>query len=231
MSASDHDRSLLEQAFVDARLQKSAEAELNTEDISLSDEHRQKMQFILKSTPKTAGRSGRRKRPIAMLIASLIATLTLAAIASMAIAKRSEIADFMDGLFDNGSAEPHTTQPSRPQEIEQIYSISHIPEGYSVSEALSDSESVRTVWHNSSDAFIVFEQSVHVFSDDLPDGQGKRETIQIGSLEIECIYLDEYSIFRWTYAGYSFKLECSNALPFDEISQMILSFVKSNLPV
>lgn len=224
MNRTDTNQALFKRALVEARLRKAAEASAQIETVECSDEHRQKMRFILSSDRAKK----RKKRRTAMLAAALTATLAVAALASAAIAKRDDIKLALDDFF--GVTEPiGPVDEHRPQEIEKVYSLSYVPDGFEIVNTSAELKSVRTEWQNLAEEYIILEQSVEGFEDEYGDIEGRREQIKLGEAELNCLYTDTVSVFLWRCDGYEFKLECSNALPFDEISQMIIAFLNENL--
>lgn len=226
MNQTEANAELFKRALVEARLRKAAQSDARIEEVELSEEHCQKMRFILASEH---GKK-RARRPMTILIAATIAALTVAALASVAIAKKEDIKHFVDDLF--GVTEPiGPIDEPRPQEIEKVYSLSYLPNGFEIVNTSADLKSVRTEWQNLAEEYILLEQSVEGFDGKYGDIEGRREQIRLGEAEIECLYTDSVSVFIWRYDGYDFKLECSNELPVDEIMQMIIAFLNENLNI
>lgn len=204
-------RELFREALIDARLHKSWRALSEERDPeAFSETHEQTMRAILNRGNKRSARSGRKQ-----IIASL---LTVATVAAAAFA-----------LYVNRSA--FLPDPDTPptQQIDKIYSLSYVPEGYEIVSTSAELGSNLTRWENDVKEYIIFEQSVIGSSEQNYDTlAGRHERISIGTLEVHCIFTDYSSIYLWEFRGYSYKIECSNGLAVDEVTQMIIAFLRDN---
>lgn len=231
MKETNEKRELFEKALIDARLRKAEQiTEADREEVNLSNEHQQKMRFILQSAIR------KRKSNVKRLSITLLAAAMTAVAAIAIFVNRSHITRFTDEhimvLFRDDNADKadkgKITEPT--QVLEEIYTLSYVPDGFEVVSSSSNATSASTHWQkNTTQSYIIFTQALMdnpVFEYD--ENVGQHDEINLGNVKIQCIYLDTSSIFNWSYKGYSYSIECSNDLPFDEISKMIITFLRDN---
>lgn len=231
MKKTDENKELFKKALIDARLQKAEQiSESDREAINLSNEHQQKMRLILQSTDRKP------KSNIKRLSIALFATAMTAAAVIAIVVNRENITRFAEeniiALFrddqSNNSYEGELTD--RPPVLEEVHMLSYVPEGFEVISSSSNATSASTHWQKTTtQSYIIFTQALMddpIFEYD--ENVGQHEEIKLGSVTIHCIYLDTYDIFTWSYKGYSYMIECSNDLPLDEISKMIIAFLRDN---
>lgn len=199
-------------ALVDARMRKAWGSLIDfNQSESFSEEHKETMRTILSTGRKKPARFNRRQ-----LIASIAAVATVAVAAFALFVNRS-------AFFPDYSGET----PAQP--VDKIQSLSYVPEGYEIVYASADLTGSHTKWENPEKQYILFDQTALGSSEQNYDEiEGSHEYIPIGGYSIHCIYTDQASIFVWEFNGYSYKIECSNTLPIDEVTRMIIAFLRDN---
>lgn len=229
MKEPNENMELFQKALIEARLRKAQQiADEDKDEVVFSDEHRQKMRFILKSADQS--RNKRRRLDHKRLIASLIGAAMVSVAAIAVFVNRDHILSFAEQsfivLFQNDNE--HSVDP--PQKLDKVYSLSYVPEGFEIVSTAADLTSASTKWQNpANEEFIIFEQALKDNPDFIYDAEeGRHEKLPLGEFEIHCIYFETTSVFVWSFEDYAYKIECSNGLPFDEISQMILTFLSEN---
>lgn len=226
----ENNKEIFRKALIDARLRKAERiTEADREEVILSDEHRQKMHFILRSTGR------KQKSTVKRLSIALLATATAAVAAIAIFVNRENITHFAQeniiALFrdETSDKEGEGTLTERPQAFE-VHMLSYVPEGFEVISSSSSATSASTHWQKpTTQSYIIFKQGMIGDPDFAYDEtEGRYEEAELGNVKIVCIYLDDSCSFIWSYKGYSYKIECSNDLPFDEISKMIIAFMRDN---
>lgn len=226
----NENKELFKRALIDARLRKAEQiTESDREEVTLSVDHQQKMRFILGSTDRKQ-KSTAKRLTIALLATAMTAVAAIAIFVNREniahFAQENIIALFRDETPDKDNEGAHT---ERPQAFE-VHMLSYVPEGFEVVSSSSSATSASTHWQkDSTQSYIIFKQGLIGDPDFAYDEtEGQYEEVTLGNVKIVCIYSDASCSFIWSYKGYSYKIECSNDLPFDEISKMIITFLRDN---
>ena len=184
-------------------------AECN-EEIVYSEKHKLAMRTIVYGKTDTKRvLSPKMKRIIAILIA--VALL----LTSCGIIFRNEIREIFKDLFVSLTYE---TDDMSEDMIEEVYTLSYVPEGYALEKEKLTSIYVRYEFENANEDTLCFEQRTKVGSDyyiDSESGYSKIEEIE--EYEVYYRYTNKSHLYVWNNEKYLINIKSSAQLSNEEI--------------
>ena len=213
-----NNRIFLKQAILDGMSQKyEEEMALNEETADCSKQHYVKMRHILNLHGTNVINMKFNKRA---LIAILIAAALLLTGCAVYI-YREVIADFIVEFYEDHIKIFHEEQ-GNDQQIEQIYVLYYVPEGYELKREISNPGMVHYMWENTAGETIIFWQFILSDSEFLLNvEQCSALMLEHNQLEIYCRYFDQSYYYIWNDGTYAFSLKASAELNKSEIIQII----------
>ena len=198
------------------------------EDIVFSAHHEKMMKKIMNTSRKpnllVHNRVLNKKRIIALLIAAIILLFGGLTV----YAKRDAIFSFVEQVYDKFTSvifqKDTTTETSIPETIDKVCVPTYIPEGYELQEYVSELSLARVKWQNSDEEVILYEQrplDVSIFIYD--NEQGSFEIIDVGEIHVYFVRYDTQNEFLWHDEKYTYTLQCSSKVTFEDVKKIILS--------
>ena len=186
-----------------------------SEEIAYSDRHMLAMQTIVYGkASKERSMSPRMRRIIAILIAAALL------LTSCGIIFRNEIREIFEDFFVMVTYKEDNSQGS---EIEDVYQLSYVPEGYYLESETITLLSARYRYKNNQGDYLRFEQRLLDSSDFYVDNEeGYSRINEVTDYEVYYRYTNENHVYVWNDNKYSIKLKSSVELPILEI-RMILN--------
>ena len=213
-----NNRIFLKQAILDGMSQKyEEEMALNEETADCSKQHYVKMRRILNlHGPNVSNMKFNKRALIAILIA---AALLLAGCAVYVY--REVIADFIVEIYDDHINIFHEEQ-GNDQQIEQIYAVHYIPEGYELKREILNPGMVHYMFKNTAGETIIFEQCNLSGSDFFLNGeQGSTLILEHNQIKIYYRQFDHSHYYIWSDGTYVLSITSKTKLDQHEIIQII----------
>ena len=184
-------------------------ADSYTEEIECSEKHMLAMQAIIYGkTEKKRVWTPKMRRIIAILVAAALL------LTGCGIIFRNEIREIFEEFFVSVSYE---SEDENNEMLKDVYSLTYLPEGYTVKEIITTSVLVKNKSTNQNGNVILFEQRplTSDFTVDSEMGYSKMEDID----EYEIYYRStgELHYYIWTDGKYSLKLRSDTKLSYEEI--------------
>ena len=126
-----------------------------SENIVCSRKHRIAMKAIINGHNTNRKVWAPRTRKI---VAILVAAALL--LVSCAIIYRNEIRDFIEEIYESFAIVTYSEGENDEKELEEIYELTYLPEGYSLENSEASSNVTRTVFSNSAGDTILFDQCI-----------------------------------------------------------------------
>lgn len=165
-----------------------------------------------------------KRRILISILAAALVILTSCTI----YANREKIAAFVEKFYHTYIDVSYTDiDENAPQEIQQVYLPSYIPEGYELTDSHSNTTRVRMKWVNQNGEKIIYVQTL-LTGDllSLDSEMGEPKILTVGGISV---YYAEYSntqysnenIYVWNDGDYSYKLTVTADFPIEEIEKLI----------
>ena len=188
-------------------------ADSYTEEIECSEKHKLAMQAIIYGkTEKKRVWTPKMRRIIAILVAAALL------LTGCGIIFRNEIREIFEEFFISVSYE---SEDKNSETLKDVYSLSYLPEGYTVKEIITTSVLVKYKSTNQNGNVILFEQRplTSDFTVDSESGYSRMEDID----EYEIYYRStgKFHYYIWTDGKYSLKLKSDTKLSYEEIVLML----------
>ena len=188
-----------------------------TEEIVCSDKHTLAMRTIVYGKAETKRPwSPRTRRIIAILIAAALL------LTSCGIIFRNEIREMIKEVYDLFIAITYSDEDAGGAVIEDVYSLSYVPDGYQLEEELITPLCTQYEYKNNNNDYLWFEQKILDGTDfyvDNEKGYVKIDTIQ--GYEIFYRYYNEKHVYVWNDGEYSLFIQSTIELPDSEIVLII----------
>lgn len=193
------------------------EIESCTETIVCSKRHKAAMKRIINGKYKESEtRSLGFKKVVAILVAALLL------LASCAIVYRNEIRNFIEEIYDAFIKVSYFEGEQPGDEIEGVYEMTYVPNGYSLEEIVQTPIVVNYSYVNSDGEQIVFEQlsldSGNLYVD-LQNGYKKVVDIEIYDVYYKVAKYRTYYI--WNNGKYTFRLVSDVGISTEELIRII----------
>ena len=211
-----------ERALLDATLEEFADIPAREADIPLtfSDRYRRRTEKLMRKTNSGTWHYVNTGWKRAILVAALVALLTLTAMAFPAV-RRAVANLFVD---DVGTHYEFTIDPEEaaaaPHQIETAYAPTYIPEGYAFETKLASPAFALYLWKFSNEQNITFTQlsmQVALNSGGGINSEGAvMQPYSIDGFEVCRIEMESSLFYVWTKDGYYFELQQSGPVHSDE---------------
>lgn len=190
----------------------------NTESPRCSEAHMSAMLEIIEIGKAIERRIGKKR-----LIAVLVAAALLLLVGCTAYVYRNKIGSFVENIYEEYvNVELPEDGDSLLAEIEHVYTLTYVPEGYDLVENIVDNVGVRYMYVNGSGEKIIFDQSIkNSTSIGIDNDDGKAEVIKYKNLEIYLRTTDDKKHYVWYDENYAIKLVCFESLSQVEILKII----------
>ena len=189
-----------------------------TESITTSAAHKRAMRKIINGTAEKGGFTLRKKTVIAILVA--VALL----LTGCAVIYRKQIAHFVEEIFHTFMTLECAHTPDEEGEIEDVYELTYVPEGYSLEEKYESKTVIRTVFSNGEDT-IAFDQQLRDINY-LDSENGYAKILGINNLDIYYRYSLEQHYYFWSNEGHDFGLISNIELPTEEVEKIVIGAKK-----
>jgi len=217
---------LLRDALIDAMLREfDRDMEKCEESPICSPEHYKKMSEIVGfdvTKPRRNPRMSVRKKVIIFIIAAALALTGCAAVFYR------QIGNFMEEVYEK-YIKVHFVEetPAAPTEIEDVYTLSYVPEGYELINSEINYTWTKFEYKNSLNETIKFEQFLITDTCNIFDSnQGYSEAMQIESTTVYHKNTDNVNIYKWNNGVYAFSIRDRQSLSKFEIIRIISSLKK-----
>lgn len=213
---------LLRDALIDAMLREvDRDMEKCEESPICSPEHYKRMSEIVGfdvTKPRRKRRMSARTKIAIIIIAAVVAlTGCVAAIYSRQIGNFIE--EFYDKYIKVHFVNETTTSSA---EIEDIYTLSYVPKGYSLTNSEITSAWIKLEYNNYLNETIIFKQYVLSDTCNLIDLEhGYTQAIQIDTISIYHKKSNNVNVYKWKNDMYSFAICDRNSLSQSEIIKII----------
>ena len=166
-----------------------------------------------------------RRKPIISTrtkIAIIIIAAALALTSCIAIFYR-QIGNFMEEVYEKYIKVHFVEETSNaPTEIEDVYTLSYVPEGYYLIEQEINESFIYHKYSNNFGGSILIVQSITNKTNMFLDSEnGEATTIDHEQLSIYWRILENKNYYRWKYNEYSFSMCTHNTLPNIEVTKII----------
>ena len=201
MEVMNDDRSLFKQALIDATLELSDEMR-DGKRVEYSARHKKRM----RSMGVAIGLPMRAKIMVILVAAAIL--LTGCAVF------REQIAGLIFSFGNRFIFIDGVASPDAPKEIEQIYSLTYTPEGFTEAKREAGRHKVRTVWENENGDYIEVLQGV-IYGIGFKIKKEYAENAKIIELPEFDIYnaeIGNYSFFIWSDGYYSFQIKANHVI-------------------
>ena len=213
---------LLRDALIDAMLREfDRDMEKCEESPICSPEHYKKMSEIVGfdvTKPRRKPIISTRTKIAIIIIAAALALTSCIAIFHRQIGNFMEkfYKDHIEVWFDNEEA----NEP--PQEIEDVYTLTYVPEGYELANLETTSVWAKYEYKNALNKAITIEQYILCDTYHIVDiEEGYTQLIKTDFLNVYYKYFDEKHIYKWNNGIYSFSICDRDCLPQSEIIKIV----------
>ena len=161
------------------------------------------------------------KKLVFILVAAILSVLLIASTSAIAIKYREYFVSiyerFIEIVFVNDGDEKLT--------VEEIYTPSYIPSGYTKTNEILRSASHKSIWSNLEHT-IIFEQKIHRNGSLLLDNESNEyQTFELDGKTVYYYTKHNTTYYSWCYGEYMFFINCNSGISLDEIKLMISSMV------
>ena len=215
------DKMLFRQALTEAFVRKY-ERELNEcqETAVCSEAHTRRMNEIISQSAQRERRRDRRKWIVALLVAAAL-LLTACSV----YAYQDEIRSFIEKVYEDYIKVTYDDE-SENQEmkiISEYYTLGYVPDGYTLTKEIRLQSSMKCIWKNAEDQYLIFEQRVIDGTDYGLDGEvGETNVIVCGEYSVYCRSGNVYT-YIWNDGNYSFMITTPDALSDDMLIRLVES--------
>ena len=193
------------------------EIESCTETIVCSKRHKAAMKRIINGKYKESEtRSLGFKKVVAILVAALLL------LASCAIVYRNEIRNFIEEIYDAFIKVSYFEGEQPGDEIEGVYEMTYVPNGYSLQEKVENILFVKLTYVNSTGDSLAFEQLTQDAGNSYVDLQNGYK--RIVDIEIYDVYYKEakyLNYYIWNNGKYTFRLISDVGISTEELILII----------
>ena len=214
----DNQLKIIKRALIDADARDAAFYESLPEvNITHSDEYNKRIEKLF------SGGSARITYTPRRIVAIIIAAALIFALSVTAFAFRDSIKKFFFGIYENFvyiSSDGDGADPS-PMEIEQLYTISGIPDGYEKILETREKAIAQQCWASDTGAIILQQAISKNTTISSSNENGIVKEVKIGNRDTYMIYEEGSYTFHWEEAGYLFMLNASDTLSYDTVTALV----------
>lgn len=184
-----------------------------TESITTSAAHKRAMRKIINGTAEKGGFTLRKKTVIAILVA--VALL----LTGCAVIYRKQIAHFVEEIFHTFMTLECAQTPDEEGEIEDVYELTYVPEGYVLNKVYRQKTFIKTVFVKAGFA-IAFEQLSSCVNY-LDSENGYTKIGEIDTVDVYYRYSFERHYYFWRSEDYCFELNSELQLSTEEVEKIV----------
>ena len=214
----DNQLKIIKRALIDADARDAAFYESLPEvNVTLSDEYNKRIEKLFSRGSARITYTPRR------IVAIIIAAALIFALSVTAFAFRDSIKKFFFGIYENFvyiSSDGDGADPS-PMEIEQLYTISDIPDGYEKILETREKAIAQQCWASDTGAIILQQAISKNTTVSSSNENGIVKEVRIGNRDTYMIYEENSYTFHWEEAGYLFMLNASGAFSYDTVIALV----------
>lgn len=193
-----------------------------TEAIECSERHKLAMRTIVYGKIDDSSDKKRAKLKSKHIIAIIVAAALLL-ITSCGIIFRNQIREVFRDLYVKLT---YKDDSSTHREIDEVYMLTYMPEGYTLERSITDSLTVQYKYVNEENECIIFEQRPTVSSIFIVDSEdGYFKMWQIEEYDIYCRFTDSSCIYVWSDEKYLIKLKSDTQVSDEDIIRIIEGIV------
>ncbi len=192
-------------------------ANSHTEEIVCSEKHELAMRAIVygKAEKKRVW-TPKMKRIIAILVAAALL------LTSCGIIFHNQIRDFVEDICDFFVAITYTNKDSAGFEIDEIYELTYVPEGYCLEEENISHTIIKLVFSNSNGDKMRFEQRILDGTDFVVDSEnGYTKINDIQDYGVYYRFTNSNHVYVWNNGNYSMSLTSDQIITHEEIILII----------
>ena len=154
------------------------------------------------------------KKPLNRKMIAILVAAAILLLAGCAIIYRNEIRDFITDIREHFVKVSFSEGENESQNIEEIYELTYVPEGYSLEKEEVNRIFVQYLFVNEDDDYIKFiQQSLDSSSFSVDIEHGNYDIINIGEYEIYYRQTDGINYYLWNDGKYAMQLYAFNELP------------------
>ena len=214
----DNQLKIIKRALIDADARDAAFYESLPEvNVTHSDEYNKRIEKLFSRGSARITYTPRR------IVAIIIAAALIFALSVTAFAFRDSIKKFFFGIYENFvyiSSDGDSADPS-PMEIEQLYTISGIPDGYEKILETKEKAIAQQCWASDTGAIILQQAISKNTNISSSNENGIVKEVRIGNRDTYMIYEEGSYTFHWEEAGYLFMLNASDTLSYDTVTALV----------
>lgn len=214
----DNQLKIIKRALIDADARDAAFYESLPEvNVTHSDEYNKRIEKLFSRGSARITYTPRR------IVAIIIAAALIFALSVTAFAFRDSIKKFFFGIYENFvyiSSDGDGADPS-PMEIEQLYTISDIPDGYEKILETREKAIAQQCWASDTGAIILQQAISKNTNISSSNENGIVKEVRIGNRDTYMIYEEGSYTFHWEEAGYLFMLNASDTLSYDTVIALV----------
>lgn len=156
------------------------------------------------------------------IVAILVAAALL--LVSCAIVYRNEIRSFIEKIYESFAIVTYSEGENEEKELEEIYELTYLPEGYEVESSETSSNVSRSVFSNSNGDTIAFDQCILDSANFYLDVEnGYMLVMDIENPEVYYKKTQDRHCYIWNDGKYSMTFISTFELPTEELQLMINS--------
>ena len=217
------EKNLLRDAFVDAMLREvDRDLEKCEESPICSPEHYKRMSEIVGfdvTKPRRKPKISTRTKIAIAIIAAAVVALT----SCVAAIYHRQIGNFIEEFYEKyikvHSADETTTAPT---EIEDVYTLTYLPDGYELIEKEINESFVFHKYRNNFGDLIIFVQSINNKTNLFVDSEnGDTTIIYQPNLSVYLRTIENKNYYRWRDKAYTFSICTNNVLTNIEVTKII----------
>ena len=154
------------------------------------------------------------KKPLNRKMIAILVAAAILLLAGCAIIYRNEIREFISKIYDSFVELRFEEGEQESRNIEEIYELTYVPEGYSLEKEEVNRIFVQYLFVNEDDDYIKFiQQSLDSSSFSVDIEHGDYDVINIDEYEIYYRQTDGINYYLWNDGKYAMQLYASNELP------------------
>ena len=166
------------------------------------------------------------KKPLNRKMIAILVAAAILLLAGCAIIYRNEIRDFITDIREHFVKVSFSEGENESQNIEEIYELTYVPEGYSLEKEEVNRIFVQYLFVNEDDDYIKFiQQSLDSSSFSVDIEHGNYDVINIDEYEIYYRQTDGVYCYVWNDGKYALKIN-STELPSEQLLKLIIEGIK-----
>lgn len=166
------------------------------------------------------------KKPLNRKMIAILVAAAVLLLAGCAIIYRNEIREFISKIYDSFVELRFEEGEQESRNIEEIYELTYVPEGYSLEKEEVNRIFVQYLFVNEDDDYIKFiQQSLDSSSFSVDIEHGDYYVINIDEYEIYYRQTDGVYCYVWNDGKYALKIN-STELPSEQLLKLIIEGIK-----